>query len=218
MNFFTRFVYTLIILLFILGNANLLLSQTLVIDNFNKEYTSVGKKYPNYINTQVGYDVYYSGGVLRLSRTPISPDNKCDKVLRLDFTLPSYGWMSVRREFESSINLADYKGLIFNLKVDTPAPNTTLRITLSDSSDGKTNGDEMWWFDCERALLDNESQQWIEVNIPFDDFIVSYGNGTRHNDYKMNLSGIVAYEINLVSDSNNERTGVIYIDYIRAYK
>ena len=195
-------------------------SQTLIVDNFNKEPVDVSKKYPSYVDTQGSYDIYYVEANLQLSRVSISENNTTDKVLRLEFTLPphfSWGnWLSIRREFQSPLKLEDYKGLKLNLRIEDPASDAFLRITLSDLTDDLKQGDEMWWFDCNRDLLKSKTSKWIQVYIPFDGFKVSHGAGTRHNDYKLDLGKIVAYEINLISESRNSQNGIIYLDYLRA--
>ena len=221
MHFVQMFLFSLILTLFFL-KINTLQSQTLVVDNFSKKPIGKSKKHPNYVGTQDGYDIYYVKASLQLSLVPISPNNTSDKVMRLEFTLPphfSWGnWLSVRREFQSPLKLKVYKGLKLNLRVENASADAFLRITLSDLTDDVKKGDELWWFDCNRDLLKNKTQEWIQIYIPFDGFKVSRGAGTRNNDYKLNLNKIVAYEINLISESINSQNGIIYLDYLRAYK
>ena len=213
-----RFFSTLTFLFFIAGIDCSLQSQTLIIDNFNKEPVNFGKKYPSYVNTQEGYDIYYVDGNVQVSRVPIDSNNTKDKILRVNFTIPPQEWLSIKREFHSPINLSDYKGLIFNLLVDSPSPSTVLRVTISDLTNNKKQGDEMWWGDCDKKLLVDETAGWIQVKVPFNKFKISWGAGTRQNDYKLNLRKIISYEINLLSESANKQKGEIYLDYIRAYK
>lgn len=126
--------------------------------------------------------------------------------------------MSVRREFQSPMNLENYKGLEVNLRVEVPAPDAFLRITLSDLTDDHKGGDEMWWFDCNKNLLKSKTPKWTQIRLPFNGFFRSSGEGTRHNDYKMNLKKIIAYEINLVSNAGKHVEGVILLDSLHAYK
>lgn len=203
-------------------NAESVQSQTLVVDNFNKKPVHVGAQHLHYVNTQEGYDVYYVKADLKLSRVPIRAENTNDKVLQLVFAIPpafSWGnWLSVRREFQSPLNLVDYKGLTLDVRVDVPSPGAHLRITLSDLTDDPNEGDEMWWFDCDSTSLGEKTQGWVQIYVPFDRFRIAYGEGTRHNDRKMNPAKVIAYEINLLSSPGDSLSGTILLDYIRAYK
>jgi hypothetical protein len=149
-------------------------AQTLMIDNFEKEPTNVGKKYPKYVGTQEGYDIYYEKADVRLSRVQVNPKDTNDKALRADFNLPpafSWGnWLSVRREFQSPMNLQSYKGLELKVKVDVPSPEAFLRIALSDLTDDNKGGDEMWWFDCDKNLLKTKTAKWNQIRLPFNRF------------------------------------------------
>ena len=191
----------------------------MVIDNYNRP-AKPGTEYTHFVGTMDGYDIYYVKADLALSRIPISPKDTLDMVLRLDFDLPPFfewgNWLSVRREFQDPLDLSRYKELILNVKVEVPVTDAFLRITLSDLTGDVNKGDEMWWFDCSRDLLKNTDQKWIEVHIPLDGLRISYGAGTRHNDYKLNLSRIVAYEIDIISESRVNQKGVILVDFLRA--
>lgn len=197
-------------------------SQTFMIDNFDKEALSEGEKYPKYIGAQKGYDIYYENADIELSMVKISTRDTSDKALQIKFNLPpafSWGnWLSVRREFKSSMNLENYRGLELNLRVDVPSPDAFLRITLADLADDMKSGDELWWSDCDRSLLKTKTQKGIQVHIPFDDFVLSFGEGTRHNDYKLNLKKIIAYEISFIAEPGKHSNGVILLDSLHTYK
>jgi len=201
---------------------NLLPAQTLAVDNFDKEPPNVGKKYPKFVGTQSGYDLYWEKADMQLSFVKISSRDSSNKTLRMAFDLPPAfywgNWLSVRREFQPPMNLGNYKGLLLNLRVDVPSPDAFLRITLADLTDDMKGGDELWWFDCDKNLLKGKTSQWIQVRIPFDGFSPAFGEGTRRNDGKKNLKKIAAYEVSLISDSGKHPKGVILLDSLRAYK
>ena len=112
-----------------------------------------------------------------------------------------------------------YTGIEINLKVLKPS-NARLRITLSDLATCKIGerrvSDEMWCFDFNLEIL-KSSEGWITIRAPFRSFYLSYGAGTRLNDGKMDLSKIIAYEINLISKKNDHPKGVILVNSLRAY-
>jgi len=201
---------------------NILPAQTLTVDNFDKEPPNAGKKYPRYTGTQSGYDVYCEKAGMQLSLVKISPRDSSHKALRMAFDLPPAlywgNWASVRREFQSLMNLANYKGLLLHLRVEVPASDVLLRISLADLTDDMKGGDELWWFDCDKNLLKSKTPQWIQLRIPFADFSPAYGIGTRFNDGKKNLKKIIAYEVSLISDAGKHAKGVILLDSLRAYK
>ena len=196
--------------------------NTYIVDSFDKETKSGESKYPGYIGTQLGYDIYYDDADVKLSYVDVNSSETTDKALHIKFNLPpifSWGnWLTIRKEFNSPRNLSVYGGLSLLLKVEAPSPETTLRISLSDIVDGQEQEDENWWFDCEISLLKRKTQGWIEVLIPFDSFYISYGAGTRHNDYKKNLREIIAYEINLISKSEKKQNGIILLNRLRGIK
>lgn len=69
-------------------------AQTLMIDNFDKEPTNVGKKYPKYVGTQEGYDIYYQSAKIQLSLVKIDPHDTINKTLRIEFKLPpAFSWV-----------------------------------------------------------------------------------------------------------------------------
>jgi len=193
-------------------------AQTLMIDSFDKKSTTASKKYPGYRGSQEGYDVYYESANVKLSLVHHNTPDTSDKALRIEFDLSSGFWLSVRKEFPSSLNLDGYQGVELNLCVTIATPNVRLRITLSDSTDDKKDGDEMWWFDCDPTLLNNKNTKWTKVPMPFDRFYPSYGIGSRHNDGKLNLKKIIAYEVNLISEAGKIEAGRICINSFRAYK
>ena len=219
-NYFLQLLLCLLSLSMCNWQTETLQAQTLMIDSFDKKSTSVSQKYPNYVSTQEGYDIYYESATVQLSRVPISSRNISDKALRLMFRLPPFNWLSVRREFQPPLNLEGYKGLELNLRIEAPSPNAFLRITILDLADEKRYGDEdeMWWFDCDKKLLKSKTIKWIQIRIPFDGFELSYGIGTRQNDHEKNLNKIIAYEVNLISESRTSVNGIVLLDSLRAYK
>ena len=104
--------------------------------------------------------------------------------------------------------------------VDEPS-GAGLRMTLCDVESPEyahVHGrDEMWWFDFKDDLL-SKKHDWTKVRAPFEDFYVSFGSGTRHNDRSMDLSKIVAFEINLISKAGEHPKGRIGVRAVRAYK
>jgi hypothetical protein len=63
----------------------------------------------------------------------------------------------------------------------------------------------------------NLDQAARKYRAPFRFFILSSGVGTRQNDGMMDLSKIIAYELNLVSKKNDHPKGVILVNSLRAY-
>jgi len=204
------------------SQTNPLPAQTLTVDHFDKEPPSTGKKYSRYAGTQRGYDIYYEKAGMQLSLVKISTRDSSHKALRMAFDLPPAlywgNWASVRREFQPPMNLVNYKGLLLNLRVEVPTPDILLRISLADLTDDMKGGDELWWFDCDKNLLNSKTPQWIQLRIPFADFSPAYGVGTRFNDGKKNLKKIIAYEISLISDAGTHPQGEILLDSLQAYK
>jgi hypothetical protein len=58
----------------------------------------------------------------------------------------------------------------------------------------------------------------VTLYAPFRDFYLGYGAGVRIHDRKLDLSKIVAFEINLVSSGTDPGSGVVTVDCLRAYK
>jgi len=63
----------------------------------------------------------------------------------------------------------------------------------------------------------NLDQAARKYRAPFRFFNLSSGVGTRQNDGMMDLSKIIAYELNLVSKKNDHPKGVILVNSLRAY-
>jgi len=57
-----------------------------------------------------------------------------------------------------------------------------------------------------------------DIHIPFSDFYIYSGQGTRQNDHRLNLQKIIACEINLISEPGKKTKGVILLDSLRTYK
>ncbi|HOY30367.1 MAG TPA: hypothetical protein PKW80_00670 [Bacteroidales bacterium] len=72
--------------------------------------------------------------------------------------------------------------------------------------------------DCDKKILADNNGEWIRIQIPFDDFELSYGQGSRYSDGALNLKNIAAYEINLVSDAGKNPKGMFLVDSLRTYK
>jgi len=193
-------------------------AQTLMIDSFDKMSTTASKKYPRYRSSQQGYDVYYESAKVQLSLVRHNTPDTSDKTLRIEFDLPPANWLSVRKEFPSSLNLGDYEGVELYLCVTVASPSVLLRITLSDLTDDEKDGDEMWWFNCDTTLLNNKTKKWIKIRMPFTRFGLSYGVGTRQNDRTLNLKKIIAYEVNLISEAGKNASGRICINSFQAYR
>lgn len=197
--------------------------DSLTIDEFNKPPKNCYFGYaPEPTTTQEGYCVYYHNADVNLSRIQIthSDTGTNNMALGIRYALAPYfpwgNWLSIRREFESHMDLVEYSGLELSVKVEVPS-GAQLRVTLSDIKTNGESGDEMWWIDCESFLLKNKSPLWLTIRLPFKDFYLSWGDGARYNDRKLNLSGIVGIEINLISKSKENINGVLLIDYIRGY-
>ena len=196
-------------------------AQTLTIDSFDKEQAATGNKHPHFVRSELGYDIYFVKATVELSRVSAGLKDSTNKALRMHFDLPPYfggNWASVHKDFHPALNLQGYQGLRLRLKIETPTEAAFLRITVCDMSKDTSTGDEMWWFDCPKELLTGMAGKWVSVQAPFDSFKESSGEGTRHNDGKLDLSRISAYEVNLVSESKAEQSGTILINNLRAYK
>ena len=200
--------------------GKLLFSQTLILDSFDIISTTESEKFPDYRFTQEGYDIYYKNANVKLSRVTICPRNG-NKALRIAYQLPpeySWGnWLTIRYQFKSPIDLTMYQGLELKIKVERPSPDVILRITLSDLVDNNIKKDELWWFDFASNLLGERTKKWTSIRIPFSKAKLSYGEGARHNDSKLNLKKISAYEINFISTSREKVQGTILVDSLLAY-
>jgi hypothetical protein len=209
------------ILIMCIFQVRTLYSQTLMLDSFDSISTTQNEKFPRYVFTQEGYDIYYKNANVKLSRVIICPQNG-NKTLRISYQLPpefSWGnWLTIRSQFKAPMDLTMYQGLELKLKVEIPSPDVILRITLADLGDNNNVRDELWWFDFASNLLGERTKKWISVRIPFSNGKLSYGEGARHNDSKLNLKKISAYEINFVSSSSEKVEGAILVDSLRAYK
>jgi hypothetical protein len=192
-----------------------------MLDSFDSISTTESKKFPDYVRTQEGYDICFENANVKLSRLTICPENG-NKALRISYQLPpgfSWGnWLTIRSQFKAPMDLTIYQGLELKLKVEKPASDVILRITLSDLRDNGNEIDELWWFDFAPNLLGERTKKWVSIRIPFSNGKLSYGKGSRHNDLKLNLKKISAYEINFVSSSSEKVEGAILVDSLRAYK
>jgi hypothetical protein len=168
-----------------------------------------------------GYGIYYEKAKVHLRFIPTRGPKG---VLRLSYSLPPYldwgNWLSVRRELATIHDLSGYEGLALEVRTEA-ATNTRFRITLADVTKvedfAKHGADEMWWFDAPADFL-TPGGKAVTLYAPFADFYPSYGAGARHNDGRLDLSKIVAFEINLVSSGPRSGQGVLFVDCLRAYK
>jgi hypothetical protein len=168
-----------------------------------------------------GYGVYFVEAEVNLRYVPLAATKKA---LAISYHLPPHfhwgNWLSVRRELGQLLDLRKYEGLALSVRTQT-AENSRFRITLTDvrtSSDAKKHGaDEMWWFDAPAGFLD-PGVGTQTLYAPFRDFYLNFGEGARWNDGKLDLSRIVAFEINLVSDAGREGRGTVMVDCLRAYR
>ena len=168
-----------------------------------------------------GYGIYYEKAKVRLRFIPTrGPKGE----LRISYSLPPHldwgNWLSVRRELAKIHDLSGYDGLALEVRTEAAA-NTRFRITLTDvkkDEDFATHGaDEMWWFDAPADLL-VPGDKAVTLYAPFAAFYPSYGYGSRRNDGRLDLSKIVAFEINLVSSGPQPGQGILFVDCLRAYK
>ena len=53
--------------------------------------------------------------------------------------------------------------------------------------------------------------------LPFAGFYESYGAGTRHNDHKLDLSRVTAYEVNMVAKAGESPEGVVIFNALTSY-
>lgn len=110
------------------------------------------------------------------------------------------------------LDLTGYNGLKLNLKVEASS-DARLRVTLADiTSIDRRGNDERWWFDFKDDVLNGPKDQWQPLTLPFKKFYESYGAGTRHNDGRLDLSKIVAYEVNIVSKGRTHSQGTVVVN------
>lgn len=198
--------------------------QVKMIDSFDQKTPKI--EYLPYrgetVINQEGYGIYWDKADVQLSRVTL---READKALRIQYDLPPFypwgNWLSIRKEFKSSLDLNGYTGLELDVNVEIPS-NALLRITLADveklKDAGKHGADELFWLDFDPGVLGNGTKKWGTLRAPFKDFYLSYGDGVRHNDGQIDLSKIVAYEINIVSKSGEHPKGVILVNSLRAFK
>jgi len=187
--------------------------QPIVIDDFDKDPKSFSPQFPNFRFRSLGYSIFFERATVELTRVVMSDD---DQALRIKYNLPSLhewgNWLSIRREFDSLMDLTGYSGFKLDIKVEIPS-DAKLRITLADAVvvEGAVR-DELWWFDFEDNVLGSDTNQWRTLTIPFEKFYQSYGDGTRFNDGKLDLSKITAYEINIVSIKQAHPKGKVLVN------
>ena len=199
------------------------LAPELMIDSFEDQGPAV--QYQPFaeetVTTQAGYGIYFkraNGTVSRVARL------ETDKALHIQYALPPYfawgNWLSIRKAFLTPLDLSGYQGIKIDVKILTPS-NARLRLTLADVAtlaDAQIHGaDEMWWFDVPREDVLKAQQQWVTLQVPFRAFYRAYGEGTRHNDYRLDVSKIVAYELNVISAADESPQGAFLVKALRAY-
>ena len=168
-----------------------------------------------------GYGIYYEKAQAELQFVPIK---RGKQALRITYDLPPHldwgNWLSVRRELGRLTDLHQYEGLVLDVRTEA-ATNTQFRITLTDVANpqdaSKHGADEMWWYDAPAGFL-TPNGHYVRLYAPFRDFRLGEGAGVRIRDQKLDLSKIVAFEINLVSSGMTPGKGVVIVDCLRAYK
>ncbi|MBI3195300.1 MAG: CIA30 family protein [Ignavibacteriae bacterium] len=191
-------------------------SKTL--DRFEKNPTADCSTKPDFQFKSLGYCIYYADAEAKLSRISVG---KGDSAMRIEYDLPphfSWGnWLSIRRDFDSLVDLSGFTGLKLSVKIEVLSK-AHLRLTLSDVADSKKiDNDELWWFDFDASVLNDHSGKWKTLTLPFKKFTLSYGEGSRRNDGRLDISRIKAYEINFVLEGSAHVKGTIIVDYLRAY-
>ncbi len=168
-----------------------------------------------------GYGIYYEKAEAALDFIPVRGRKRA---LRIAYTLPPHldwgNWLSVRRELGRLTDLHAYDGLVLDVRADA-ARNSRFRITLTavaDPRDASRHGaDRMWWYDAPADLL-TPTGKFVRLVAPFRDFYPGYGAGVRVPHGPLDLSHIVAFEINLVSSGRAPGEGVVIVDCLRAYR
>ncbi len=132
------------------------------------------------------------------------------------------GWISYRREVTEIADISLYTGLEIELAVSQPASgDMRLRITLCDvesPEDINDHGsDELWWYDFDETFLETASD-FTTYEIPFSEFRLAYGDGTRRNNRELDKNNIVAIEFNILAYSvTDSDTGVILVRNMKTY-
>ncbi len=165
-----------------------------------------------------GYGIYFEEAEVDLRRIPVAAN---DLALEVQFDLFNWGnWLSIRRELGVVVDLSGYDGLELEVQAEQ-VQNAQLRITLSDvesQDDAQVHGaDEMWWFEAPEEFLSQQGKSVI-LKAPFDEFDLAEGAGTRYNDGRLDLSKIVAYEINLISTGRASGAGTLRLNSLQTYR
>jgi hypothetical protein len=194
------------------------IEDPLVLDDFYEDPSWHPDWFPKLRSVVMGYGVYYDSAEASLSRVAVGKDVYA---LRIEYDVPPLhdwgNWLSIRREFDSVLDLSDCKALRLGVRVRVPS-DAKLRITLADVVDlDNRRKDEMWWFDFGEGVLSRAEGEWQTLTVPLKRFYKSYGEGTRHNDGKLDLSKITAYEINIVSKSGTHPAGTFDVKSLVAY-
>lgn len=159
----------------------------------------------------------YFGDKAVIKRSQVSLEDG-SQGLKIEYALPSAlpwgNWLSIRCETDTLTDLSAYAGLSLRLRIEEPT-DAMLRLTLVDvDAEGY---DELWWCD-HKSALNSAPGEWQAVDCPFAKFKVSEGEGTRQNDYNLDLTRIGAYELNIISTAGTHPAGVIVADSLVAYK
>lgn len=196
--------------------------ESLTLDDFaaglGKMYRPFGRETTL---SQSGYGIYYVEATVNVSL--VKAGGKSTGV-RIEYTLPphfSWGnWASVRKEFDSITDVSDCDGIEIGIQLGRTS-GADLRLTLADVAnpgDADRHGaDELWWFDMPNSSL-GPAGELITVKAPFNSFSIGYGDGVRINNRQLDLSNVVAYELNVISGPGNTETGSLLIGAIRGYK
>jgi hypothetical protein len=127
-------------------------------------------------------------------------------------------WVSIRREFLTTQNMAGCEGVRVRIKVIEPSFSALFRFTLADVvsfEDYEEYGtnDELWWSDHENVLT--AESDWVAIEIPFDDFYLSNGDNLRYNNREFDRDKIIAFELTIVTSVADE--GHFLINNIEVY-
>jgi len=192
-----------------------------------------------------GYGIYYDSVCVTVPTEPYHKDlygqkdiTRCgfpkitfyelnDCIFNLKYELPlvyEWGnWLSIRREFASIICLDSADGIQFDVKVIKGHFNSKLRLAIcvvNNSRDFYKHGkDKMWWYDDFPVWVLCDEGGWISLKAPFEYFEKTYGYDERIDNKEFDPGMIVAYEISVVSDDQNEKiSGKILVGNVRVYK
>ena len=105
-------------------------------------------------------------------------------------------WTSIRREFIHAQSFCGCTGIEIGLnRISGP---THLRLTIADiycqARVDDHGSDELYWKD----IYVVEPSTWVTTKVPFEEFELAEGSGTRSNDNVLGLNCLVAIEISAI--------------------